>query len=53
MCRGGESVYCVKVNSLGALIKWRKATIRSVMSVRPSAWNNSAFNGRIFMKFDI
>ena len=31
----------------------RKATIRFVMSVRSSAWNNSAPTGRIFMKFDI
>ena len=25
----------------------------SFLSVRPSAWNNSAPTGRIFMKFDI
>jgi hypothetical protein len=30
----------------------RKAAIR-FMSVRPSAWNNSAPTGRIFTKFDI
>jgi hypothetical protein len=30
----------------------QKATI-SFMSVRPSAWNNSAPTGRIFIKFDI
>jgi len=31
----------------------RKVTISFVMSVRPSAWNNSAPTGRIFIKFDI
>jgi hypothetical protein len=30
----------------------RKATVTFVMS-RPSAWNNSAPNGRILMKLDI
>jgi len=38
---------------LGALVKLRKATISFLMSVRPSARNNSAPTGRIFMKFDI
>jgi len=42
---------------LGAIAKLRKATISLFMSVRlsirPSAWNNSASTGRIFMKFDI
>jgi hypothetical protein len=38
---------------LGAYAKLRKATISFVMSVRPSAWNNSAPAGRIFVKFDI
>ena len=38
---------------LDAFAKLRKATIGSVMSVCPSAWNNSAPTGRIFMKFDI
>jgi len=33
--------------------KLRKATVSFVMSVRPSAWNNSAPTGRLFMKFDI
>jgi len=37
----------------GALVKLRKATVSFVMSVRPSARNNSALTGRIFMKFDI
>ena len=37
----------------GKFTKLRKATISFVMSVRPSAWNNSAPTGRIFMKFDI
>jgi hypothetical protein len=45
---------------LGPFAKLRKATISFVMSahlfvrpsVRPSTWNYSAPNGRIFMKFD-
>jgi len=42
---------------LAELAKLRTMTIRFVMSVRlsvrPSAWNNSASTGRILMKFDI
>jgi hypothetical protein len=38
---------------LGAFAKLRKSTFNFVMSVRPSAWNNSAPTGRIFMKFHI
>jgi len=42
---------------LGAVAKLRKATVSFVISalrsVRPSARNNSAFTGRIFMKFRI
>ena len=42
---------------LGAFAKLRKATISFVMSVCPSArlsaWNNSAPNGRNFLKFDV
>jgi len=43
---------------LGAFAKLRKATISFVtsvchLSVRPSAWNNSAPTGRVFMKFVI
>jgi hypothetical protein len=38
---------------LGAFAKLRKAIISFVMSVCPSAWNNSAPTGWIFMKFDI
>jgi hypothetical protein len=38
---------------LGTVVKLRKATISFVKSVRPSAWNNSAPTGQIFMKFDI
>jgi len=39
---------------LGAFAKLRKATISFViLSVRLSAWNNSAPTGRIFMKFGI
>jgi len=37
---------------LGSFAKLRKATTCFVMSVRLSAWNNSAPTGRIFMKFD-
>ena len=44
---------------LGAFKKLRNANISYVtclsicLSVRPSAWNNSAPNGRILTKFDI
>jgi hypothetical protein len=38
---------------LGAFAKLRKRAGSFVMSVRPSAWNNSAPTGRIFMKFNI
>ena len=38
---------------LGVFAKLRLATISFVMSVRPSAWNNSAPTRRIFMTFDI
>jgi hypothetical protein len=40
---------------LGTFANLRKATqLRHVcLSVCPSSWNNSAPNGRIFMKFDI
>jgi len=38
---------------LAAFAKSRKATIGFVMSVCPSAWNNSVPTGRVFMKFDI
>ena len=42
---------------LGAFAKLRKATISFVMHVRPSvspsAWNNSASTGRIFIKLHI
>jgi hypothetical protein len=40
---------------VGAFAILRKATINFVMSVylsvRPSAWNNSAHTGRTFIKF--
>ena len=45
-------VLCV-VPVLRAFAKLRKAIISLVMSVRLSAWNNSAPIGRIFIKFDI
>jgi hypothetical protein len=38
---------------LGVFAKFRKETISFAMYVCPSAWNNSARNGRIFMKFGI
>jgi hypothetical protein len=38
---------------LGAFANLRKATISFVMSVRPSAGNNSAPTERISIKFDI
>jgi hypothetical protein len=38
---------------LGALEKLRHVTISFDISVSPSAWNNSASTGLIFMKFDI
>jgi len=37
----------------GVFAKLRKVIISLVMSVRPSARNNSALTGRIFMKFGI
>ena len=36
-----------------AFPKFRKAAVRFVMSVRPSAWKNSDPTGRIFIKFGI
>jgi len=36
---------------LGAFAKLRNATVSFVTSVRLSTWDNSAPNGRIFMKF--
>ena len=37
---------------LGAFAKLRKATVSFFMSGRPSAQNNSAVTGQIFMKFE-
>ena len=37
----------------GAFVKFRKATINFVMSIRLSAWNISVLAGRILMKFDM
>jgi hypothetical protein len=42
-------LYCSS-HSLATFAKLRKANVSFIMSVRPSAWNNSE---RIFMKFDI
>ena len=44
--------YQRKCPFLGALAKLWKVTISFVMSVRPSAWNNSAPTKWISMKFD-
>jgi hypothetical protein len=41
------------VTFLDAFAKLRKAAINFVVSVRLSAWNNSAPTGRIFTKFYI
>jgi len=38
---------------LGAFAKFSKSDVSLVMSVRLSAWKNSAPTGRIFMKFHI
>jgi hypothetical protein len=51
--RGVAAYRRVASSFLGELAKLRKATIGFVMSVRPSAWNNSAPTRRIFTKFDI
>jgi len=37
----------------GAFLKFRKASVSFVLSVPPSAWNNSALTERIFKKFSI
>jgi hypothetical protein len=42
-----------KIQFLDVIAKLRKSTISIVMSVRPSAWKNSAPPERIFMKYDI
>jgi hypothetical protein len=42
---------CVIV--LSAFAELRKATIRFVMSIRPSEWNKSSPVGRFVMKFDV
>jgi len=39
-----------RTSLLGSFVKLRKATICFLMSVRPTAWKNSAPNKRIFMK---
>ena len=52
-CHPTVSVFTTGFLFLGAFAKLRKATIIFVMSVRPSAWNNLASTGRIFMKFYI
>ena len=49
-CYIGVSL-CVRRIYFCAFAKCRKATVSFIVSVRPSAWNNSAFSGRIFIKF--
>jgi hypothetical protein len=41
------------ITFLGVFAELREATISFVVSVRPSAWNNSAPTGRIFLREDI
>jgi hypothetical protein len=49
-----SNISCLRTYGvLGAFAKFRKATFSLVMSVRPSAWNNSAPAGRIFTEYDI
>jgi hypothetical protein len=38
---------------LGVFAKLQRATLSFIVSVRPSAWNNSAPTGQFLMKFDI
>jgi len=40
-------------NFLGAFANLRNTTVSFIMSVRLSAWNNSAPTAQIFMKFGI
>ena len=47
-----SALYAAKTD-LGAIAKLRKGTTVFAMSVRPSAWNNSAPTGLIFIKFYI
>ena len=48
-----EPKYVLVSSVLVAFAELRKAAVIYVMSVRPSAWNNSARTGRIFVKFDV
>ena len=55
--RGAQLIAVTTLQFSGAFAKWRKATINPAMHVRPpvypSAWNNSAPTGQVFVKFDI
>jgi hypothetical protein len=42
----------MNISLLGAFTKFLKVTVSFIMSARPSAWNNVAPAGWIFMKFD-
>jgi hypothetical protein len=53
LCTWISYVFLYVLVYLGTFIKVRKATISFVMSVRLSAWNNSAPTERILMKVDI
>jgi hypothetical protein len=44
---------CIWGQYLDSFAKLRKETISIALYVYPSAWNNLARNGRIFMKFGI
>jgi hypothetical protein len=52
-CNVLNTILNIKASILGGFAKLRKSTISTVMSVRPSAWNNSAPTGRILMKFGV
>jgi hypothetical protein len=43
---------CFILTVLGPFAKRRKASESIVISVFPSAWNNSASTGQIFLEFD-
>jgi len=51
--RNSKKLLGERVWFLDASAKLRRATFSFITSVRPSARNNSATTGRIFMKFDI
>jgi hypothetical protein len=50
---GLSQIINLSTGILSVFAKLQRATISFVMSVRPTAWNDSAPTGRIFVKFDI